>query len=121
MLDKGRATLAGKNGPYHYACPLDERFLSFTGIDPEKLKEQLTLGKGDAEILQWISANAPNKRNEWEIAQWSAYVEQRAPGDLESREFFNEELAKLSKTREDIQTWADLLDLDDYVSYGGRP
>jgi uncharacterized protein DUF5069 len=121
MLDKGRATLAGKNGPYHYACPLDERFLSFTGIDPEKLKEQLTLGKGDAEILQWITANAPNKLNEWEIAQWSAYVEQRAPGDLESREFFNEELAKLSKTREDIQTWADLLDLDDYVSYGGKP
>jgi hypothetical protein len=32
MLDKGRATLAGKNGPYHYACPLDERFLSFAGI-----------------------------------------------------------------------------------------
>ena len=21
MLDKGRATLAGKNGDYHYACP----------------------------------------------------------------------------------------------------
>ena len=25
MLDKGRATLAGKNGEYHYACPVDER------------------------------------------------------------------------------------------------
>ncbi len=121
MLDKGRATVAGKHGPYHYACPLDQRFLSFTGIDPEELKEQLALGKGDGEVLQWITENAPNKRNEWEIAQWSAYVEQRAPGDLESREFFNEELAKLSKTREDIQTWADLLDLDDYVSYGGKP
>ena len=27
MLDKGRATLAGKNGEYHYACPLDQRLL----------------------------------------------------------------------------------------------
>ena len=35
MLDKGRATLAGTNGPYIYACPLDQRFLNFAGIDPE--------------------------------------------------------------------------------------
>src|SRR5438105_4591635 len=24
MLDKGRATIAGKNGEYHYDCPLDQ-------------------------------------------------------------------------------------------------
>jgi Domain of unknown function (DUF5069) len=121
MLDKGRATLAGRNGPYEYACPLDQRFLSFAGIDPEELKKQLALGKGDGEILEWITANSATKPKEWEIAQWSVYIEERAHGDLESREFFNEELANLSKTREDIQTWADLLDLDDYVSYGGKP
>jgi len=34
MLDKGRATLAGKHGEYHYACPLDQAFLDFVGIDP---------------------------------------------------------------------------------------
>jgi hypothetical protein len=33
MLDKGRATLAGKNGEYHYNCPLDQNFLRFVGID----------------------------------------------------------------------------------------
>ena len=27
MLDKGRATIAGKNGEYHYNCPMDKRFL----------------------------------------------------------------------------------------------
>jgi hypothetical protein len=121
MLDKGRATLAGKNGPYHYACPLDQRFLSFAGIDPEKLKDQLALGKGDGEILEWITANSATKPQEWDIAQWSAYIEQRTPGDVETKEFFTGELASLSKTREDILTWADLLDLDDYVSYGGAP
>jgi hypothetical protein len=35
MLDKGRATLAGKNGEYNYNCPLDQNFLNFTGIDPK--------------------------------------------------------------------------------------
>ena len=50
MLDKGRATIAGTPGEYHYACPLDERFLNFAGIDPDLLKAQLAEGKGDGEI-----------------------------------------------------------------------
>jgi hypothetical protein len=44
----------------------------------------------------------------------------RGPNDVETREFFNGLLAKLSKTREDIATWADLLELDDHVSFGGK-
>src|SRR6185369_10672784 len=40
-LDKGRATIAGKNGEYHYACPLDERFLNFVGINPAAMKKEL--------------------------------------------------------------------------------
>ena len=62
MLDKGRATLGGKNGEYHYDCPLDQRILSFLGIDAAALQEQLATGKGDGEILQWIEANQTNKR-----------------------------------------------------------
>lgn len=120
MLDKGRATLAGKNGDYHYDCPLDQRFLTFAGIDAGQLKEQLALGKGDGEILDWITENAANKPADWQIAQWTAWIEQRGPGDVGTKEFFSGELAKLSKTREDILAWADLLDLDDYVSYGGK-
>src|ERR1039458_10705147 len=50
MLDKGRATVAGKKGEYHYACPLDERFLEFAGINPKALKKELAKGKGDGEI-----------------------------------------------------------------------
>jgi hypothetical protein len=38
MLDKGRAAIAGKNGEYHYDCPLDQRILSFLGIEAEALK-----------------------------------------------------------------------------------
>ena len=31
MLDKGRATIAGKNGEYHYACPLDKQIPRICG------------------------------------------------------------------------------------------
>ena len=118
MLDKGRATLTGKNGEYHYACPLDQRFLEFTGIDPEALKTQLT--KGDGEVLEWIEANAKLKRSPVEIAAWSNFNEQRAPLDVDSREFFHGIHKQVGPKREDIATWFDVLDLDDYVTFGGR-
>jgi hypothetical protein len=118
MLDKGRATLAGKNGEYHYACPLDVRFLEFVGVDPEALKKELS--KGDGEVLAWIEANARQKRSPVEIAAWSAFHEQRVPTDVESRTYYNEQVAKLAPNREDIGTWFDWLDLDDFVSFGGK-
>lgn len=120
MLDKGRATLIGKNGEYHYACPLDQRWLEFAGIDAEALKQELAKGKGDGEILEWIQANARNKRTEAEIVAWSTWSENRAPSDVEGREYLHGIHAKVAPKREDIATWFDLLDVDDYASYGGK-
>jgi len=122
MLDKGRAEIAGKSGEYHYNCPLDQHFLNFTGIDPEAMRQQLASGKGDGEVLNWVNETAPHKRTPWEIEQWSEYMQRRGPdSDAETRASFGEMLEKLSATREDIKTWGDLLDLDDYVSFGGKP
>ena len=120
MLDKGRAAIIGKNGEYNYNCPLDQRFVNFVGIDPEALKKELAAGKGDGEILAWIQATATNKRAESEIAAWSLWQEQRAPDNPDSREYFNELHKKVAPTRSDITNWFELLDLDDYVSFGGK-
>jgi hypothetical protein len=121
MLDKGRATIAGKNGEYHYACPLDQRFLDFLGIDPEALKAQLAAGLGDGEILAWLESSKTQAHSPWEIAQWSAFQDQRVPTDVETREFFSELHKEIAPHREDVATWAELLDLDDYVTFGGKP
>jgi hypothetical protein len=118
MLDKGRATLAGKNGEYHYACPMDQRLLEFLGINPEMLKKELD--KSDGEILEWIHKNAASKRSPEEIAAWSALQEQRTPADVETREFFNGLHKAAAPKREDIVTWFDLLDVDDFASFGGK-
>ena len=120
-LDKGRATLARKNGEYVFACPLDQRFFAFVGIKPDALKKQLALGKGDGEILDWIARHSSTKPQPWEIAQWSACQNERGPTDVESREYFTGTLAKLSRKRNDVVGWFDLLDLDDHVSFGGKP
>ena len=120
MLDKGRATVADKNGEYHYACPTDQQFLTFVGIDPDALKQQLETGKGDGELLAWIELHAKNKRTASEIAAWSQLQEHRVPANTEGREFFQGIHAKIAPQREDIGTWFELLDLDDYVSFGGQ-
>lgn len=86
MLDKCRATLAGKNGEFHYNCPLDKHFLNFVGVDAEARKAEVAAGKGDGEILEWIQANATHKRSPWEITQWSEYHDRRGPdSDAETR------------------------------------
>ncbi len=120
MLDKGRATLAGKQGEYHFNCPQDQRFLGFVGVGADGVKKQLAAGKGDGEILQWIEKHAKHKRTDAEIAAWSAHCEHRAPADTEAREYFHGVHAKIAPKREDVATWFDLLDLDDYVSFGGK-
>lgn len=120
MLDKGRATLVGKNGEYHFDCPLDQRVLSFLGIEAGALKDQLAAGKGDGEILEWINANAKHKRSEWETEQWSAFMARRGPdSDPETLKYFVDMVSKVGG-RSDIRSFADLLDLDDYVSFGGK-
>lgn len=122
MLDKCRATIAGKNGEYHYDCSMDRHFLRFVGIDAEALKAEVATGKSDSEILAWIEANATSPRSPWEIVQWSSYHETRGPdSDAETLLWYAEKVGEFSKTREDIKGFADLLDLDDYCTFGGQP
>jgi hypothetical protein len=121
MLDKGRAAIAGLNGEFCYNCPLDHHFVNFAGIDADTLKEQLAAGKGDGEILEWVQATSTHKRTESEIAAWSCFQDHRVPTDLESRQFFNDYHAKMAPKREDVSSWFDLLDIDDFVTFGGIP
>jgi len=121
ILDKCRAVLAGKNGEFNYNCPLDQNFLTFAGIDPDQLKVEVAKGKCDGEILEWVSANAKTKPNTVQIAAWSVHQEQRGPTDLEMRKFFNDYHSKMAPQRKDVATWFDILDIDDYVTFGGRP
>jgi len=120
MLDKGRATIAGTQGEYHYDCPVDQRFTDFVGIDAEALKQELAAGKGDGEILQWINAQAKHQRTAPEIEVWSAWQEKRAPDNPEGRSYLNQLHTNVAPHRTDITSWFDMLDVDDYASFGGK-
>ena len=122
IVDKGRAEIAGQAGEYKYNNPMDRHWFRFTGITPEALKAELAAGKGDGEIIAWVDEKAQPRRSPWEIQHWSTYFNERGPdSDIETLEFFTERLGALTKTREDIKTWFDYLDLDDHVTFGGKP
>jgi len=121
MLDKGRATLAKKNGEYVYNSPTDQRLVQFLGFNPDALLKELASGRSDGKMLEWVEAHSKTPRAPWEIEAWSAFMEKRAPdSDAETLAFFAESLGRLSKTREDVKTWFEFGELDDYVSFGGK-
>ena len=121
MLDKGRATLAEKNGEYNYNSGTDQHLVRFLGFDPEALLKELAAGRGDGEILEWVQSHSKTPRAPWEIEAWSAFMEKRGPdSDAETLELFAGYVGKFSKTREDIKTWFEAIELDDYASFGGK-
>lgn len=120
LLDKARAAAAGKLGEFIYPCPLDNRFFAFTGLNPDALLAEAKSGKSDTEMLAWVMANLSPKRQPWEIAAWSDYLAALSPGDVQRHKVFAEHIEKLGPGRDDIVTYFDRLDLDDYVSYGGK-
>lgn len=119
LIDKARAVIAGKAGEFKYNCPFDRHFFDFTGIKPKAMLAAIKTGKTDVQMLKWV--NAHNKRLPYEIAAWSAWVELRGPGGKEGHEWVASVLQRHKSARDDIRSFADLLDLDDYLSYGGRP
>ena len=117
LLDKARAVIANKGGDYHYNCPLDEAFFGFTGIDHAAMLAEIKTGKTDVEILAWVSTQT--KHQPHEIAAWSAWLELNGPGGADGHEWVASVLKGHKSARDEIRSFADLLDFDDYVSFGG--
>ncbi len=121
LLDKARAHVAGINGDYHYDCGMDQHFWAFTGIKARYFLKAVKAGQSDSELLAFVRQHLKPRRTQAEIVTWSAWFENRAPSATEGREFFNGVHAKIAPKREDVSTWFELLELDDFVSFGGRP
>ncbi len=119
ILDKARAHLAGKTGEYKWNNPIDQRLFTFLGVTAEAFLAAVQSGKSDSDMLAWVEAHAKPARQAWEIAAWSHWLENLAPGDARRHGVFAEEIKQLCPAREDIRTIFDRLDMDDYVTFGG--
>jgi hypothetical protein len=118
LLDKARAVAAGKSGDYHYNCPMDQHFFAFTGITEAEMLAEAKAGKSDSQIVAFVKGKT--KRLPSEIAAWSTWIAQNAPGGAPGHEWFSEVIKADGPDRSDIQNFFDLLDMDDYVTFGGK-
>ena len=120
LADKARAAAAGKLGEYIYPCPLDQRFFAFTGLTPEAFLDAVRSEPSDTQLLARVMQNLSPARAPHEILAWSHWMENLSIGDARRHRTFAEEIERLAPDRSDIVTYFDRLDLDDYVSFGGR-
>ncbi len=120
LLDKARAHAAGRLGEYIWNCPLDQRWSAFTGIAVDALLAEVKLGRSDTEMIKWVMASLQPKRQAWEIEAWSTWLSQLSAGNAARHAMFAEEITKHAPQREDITSFFDRLDMDDYVSFGGK-
>jgi hypothetical protein len=116
MIDKGRATLNGTVGEYHFACPLDQMLFTYKGVQADDVKAVLASGASDDEILSWFNQHGAAK-NAAEIKAWSEGVEGYSPyDDPEKKEWFAGECKALGLDPAK-STLADYLETDDRVSF----
>ena len=69
-LDKCRSVLAGKNGEYHFDCPLDNFFFDFAGISADDFKAFVATGADDEAVGAWIQEHS-KIQDEKEVIQWN--------------------------------------------------
>jgi hypothetical protein len=119
LLDKARATAAGRNGLYVYGAMMDRHFFAFTGIDPAALLDAVKAGRSDSEMLGWVMEHLAPKREPFEIAQWSFWLEALGPANARRHAWLAERISQYAPNRDDVHTWCEHLDLDDYTSFGG--
>ena len=113
-IDKCRAVLNGTAGEYHYACPLDMRWLNFVGINPDALKDFVGSGATDGEIADWISKNAKQKTRT-EVIQWNNKERDLRLSDLppQLQEFMEDYIAQFVPRNRVVYHWFDVFDLEE--------
>jgi hypothetical protein len=116
MADKGRATLNGSQGEYHFNCPLDNMLFGFKGVNGEEVRKVLLSGAGDEEVAAWFNTHGTPK-TPGEIEEWSRRMEQVSfHDDPEKREWFDEECRRLGLDPART-TLFEMLETDDRASH----
>ena len=116
MADKGRATLNGVVGEYHFACPLDQMLFGFKGVQADDVKSLLASGATDEQLIDWLNVHGAQKTVD-EIKAWGAGVEAYLPyEDPERKEWFGEECVKLG-LKPERTTLFDYLEADDAATF----
>jgi hypothetical protein len=110
-IDKARAQLEDKLGEYKYfGCRLNTRLFNTLGVTDEEFLDAVRRSPGDEDVLEWIREYVRPERDKVEkMNQWVLHNE---PAENE-REEFCDELERIDPGNDSVNTWTDLIDLEE--------
>ena len=111
MIDKCRASLAGTLGDYNFPCPMDQCLLDFARVTTAQFTAAVQ-GRSDPAVVTWFLSVA-TPRSPLEIEAWNRRLLTLAPDTPEKKDHFKTLRDAIDPTRTDVDTWADLLDLEE--------
>ncbi len=111
MIDKGRAYKENKLADYIFPCPLDKIILNFLRVDTEVFAN-MTRDTKDDEIKDWAKKQTQSK-SQSDLDFINKQILERRPDSEDRLEYFNDLRNKIDPSRTDVNTWADLIDLEE--------
>lgn len=110
-IDKARAQLEGKLGEYiYYGCRFNLRLFNTLGVTEDEFLDAVRRSKSDDEVVEWIREYVRPERDKIEkMHQWVLHNE---PSQQE-REQFCSELEKIDPGNDYVNTWTELIDLEE--------
>lgn len=116
MADKGRASLNGTAGEYHFDCPVDNILFGFKGVKGVNVRPVLESGASDEQIAAWLDTHGAPKTSA-EVKAWSDSVEAQRPYENpEHKDWFASECSRLG-LKPETTTLFDYLEADDRASF----
>ena len=111
MIDKAQAFKQNQIADYVYPCPLDKIILNFLRIDSDVFANE-AMKNGDDEISASAEETLKDKKPE-DFEFINDQILERRPDSEDRLKYFYETRDRIDPSRADINTWVDLLDLEE--------
>ena len=111
MIDKAQAFKQGQMADYIYPSPLDKIILNFLRIDSDVFAAK-AMESSDEEIRTWAEETLKGKKPE-ELEFINDQILEHRPDSEDRLKYFREIRNKIDPSREDINTWVDLMHLEE--------
>lgn len=110
-IDKARAQLEGKLGEYvYYGCPFNRRLFNTLGVTEDEFLDAVRAAPNDDSVVEWVREYVRPERDK--VAKLNDWVLHNEPG-ANDREEFCDELEKVDPGNDSVNTWTDLIDLEE--------
>lgn len=110
-IDKARAQLDGKLGEYvYYGCAFNRRLFNTLGVTDDEFLDAVRAAPDDDSVVEWIREYVRPEREK--VAKLNDWVLHNEPGENDRKQFCDE-LEKVDPGNDSVNTWTDLIDLEE--------